>query len=154
MIDGGAGLSDFELTAPSGLVGGDSGTLRVRELPAAEFGRLSSVLPEFRAGVDPHTARVVVGEDEMGRIKALWGVFATVHIEPLVISPEHQKNPGLIRALWRKVHAILQETKQEISFAIMEEGSPAAPLALRLGFQPIEGATLFWVKLPAPVGKN
>lgn len=141
VIDGGAGLT-----------GGDSGILlRVRELGAGEFPRLRSLrdLPSLHEGVDPNTARVVVGEDEMGRIKALWIVHAAVHIEPFWIAEEHRCHPGLIRSLWRKVHEILQATGQKISYAIFEEGSTALPLALRLGFQPMAGQ-LFLVTLPSP----
>lgn len=129
------------------------GGLRVRELPEAEFHKLGVVLPEYRDGVDPRTARVVVAEDPTGKIVATWGVFATVHIEPLYIAQPHRKNPGLIRALWERVWGLLESTGQRVSFAVLAQESPALPLALRLDFEKIEG-DLYWCRLRNPRGAN
>lgn len=92
---------------------------------------------------------MVVAEDERGVIVATWGVFATVHIEPLWIEESHRKNPGLIRGLWEAVHEILKRTSQKVSFAILAEDSPALPLAERLDFEKIDG-DLYWVRLRNP----
>lgn len=130
----------------SGIPGG-AGT-RIRELPHEEFGRLQGVLPDYR-GADPRTARIVVAETVEGEIVATWCLFATVHIEPLWVAEPHRGNPGLIRGLWRKVHEILEATRQRVSFAVFEEGSPALSLAERLGFEKIDGS-LYWVRLESP----
>lgn len=123
--------------------------LRIRELAPEELPRLAGVLPEYHGGVDSRTARVVVAEDPAGAIVATWGVFATVHVEPLWIADSHRKNPGLIRGLWEGVWSILEATRQKVSFAVLGAESPALAPAERLGFEKIDG-NLYWVRLKAP----
>jgi len=129
------------------------GKIKVRELPAAELDRLRGVLPEYREGIDPRTARIIVAEDEGGRIVAHWGVFVSVHVEPLHISLPYRKSPGLIRSLWKSVWEILESTGQKVSFAVFSSESPALPLAVRLDFEKIDGA-LYWVRLRDPRTKE
>jgi hypothetical protein len=126
-----------------------SATLRIRELPPEELHRLQEILPEYREGIDPRTAKVIVAEDENGKIQAHWGVFVSVHIEPLHIAVPYRKNPGLIRSLWATVWNLLESTGQKISFAVFSGESPALPLAERLDFEKIDGA-LYWVRLRNP----
>jgi hypothetical protein len=123
--------------------------LRIRELPPEEFPRLRTVLEEYREGVDERTAKMVVAEDETGAIVATWGIFATVHVEPLWVAPQHRKNPGLIRGLWSAVSTILHRTSQKVSFAVLNRESPALPLAERLDFEKIDGS-LYWVRFKGP----
>lgn len=129
------------------------GRISTRELPSEELHRLQGVLPEYRAGIDPRTARVIVAEDEDGRIVAHWALFVSVHIEPLHISVPYRKHPGVIRSLWQSVWEILEQTGQKVSFAVFSQESPALPLAERLGFEKIEGS-LYWVHLNPPGRKT
>lgn len=119
--------------------------LRIRELPPEELPRLRAVLEAYREGVDERTAKMVVAEDAHGAIVATWGIFATVHVEPLWVAPQHRGNPGLIRGLWDAVSEILKRTSQKVSFAVLNRESPALPLAERLSFERIDGS-LYWVK--------
>lgn len=133
--------------------GTPGGRISTRELPAAELYRLQEILPEYRDGIDPRTARIVVAENESGKIVAHWGVFVSVHVEPLHISLPYRKHPGVIRSLWKSVWEILQSTGQKVSFAVFSQESPALPLAERLDFEKIEGA-LYWVRLKEPKSRE
>jgi hypothetical protein len=144
---------EVALSAPdsTGQTPSSSPKIRVRELPAAELHRLQEILPEYREGIDSRTARVIVAEDADGKIVAHWGVFVSVHVEPIHISLPYRKNPGMIRSLWNGVCEILESTGQKVSFAVLAQESPALPLAQRLDFEKIEG-DLYWVRLRAPKG--
>jgi hypothetical protein len=132
--------------------------LTVRELPASEFPRLASVEPFDRLGFPkPETSRVVVGEDQAGRVVAYWCVFAAIHVEPVWIAPEHRARPGLIRSLWGKVREVLRASGERIAFCnIFDEGLPVKEaMAARLGFQKLPGSLYFiTVQRDEPAGKG
>lgn len=121
-----------------------------RELEPDEFEKLKELWPFKDAGVtpSPNSMKFIVVEKD-GEIIGYWGLISVIHAEPLWIHPEHRKNIGVGRALWRGVVGILRKLGVPSVFALVEPGEGASEkgdMANRLGFTPI--GTLYAGRIP------
>lgn len=76
--------------------------MTTRELPREEWGKITEADGgrEILAAAAPHTQiKVVVVEDEAGRVVGSWLVYPAVHVEGLWIAPDHRKRASVLGRL-------------------------------------------------------
>ncbi len=72
----------------------------VRELPAAEWGRLAHLdLGQLLPACAPESATVLVVEQD-GEVIGCWAAITILHAEGVWVHPDHQKKAGVARRLW------------------------------------------------------
>lgn len=127
--------------------------LRAYTLPADQAARAIAAggpLQDLR--VDPEKlAQMTVAVVEVdGQVVAYWVAWYALHLEPLWIHPDHQKSPGVARALLGEMQSVVQATGEPAGFAVIEDENLAqiAPYAERLGFQPAPGRLYYLVVQP------
>lgn len=80
-----------------------------RELPPKEWSRLKGTPLARVAGVlRPDCCRVLVVEDEDGRIVGQWALILALHGEGVWIDPAHQKRGAVARKLWLLAKRLMQ----------------------------------------------
>jgi hypothetical protein len=114
--------------------------LHSRELPEAEWPRLSQHLPELPPS---GLARIIVVEDDGGRIVGYWCIVTAVHLEPVWVAPEYRGNASMWRKMWSGIKSVLVESKVKMAVAIVLRDNPATHAIKRLGFQPVNGDLYF-----------
>ena len=109
--------------------------MRARVLPPAEWGRLDGQeLSALTPYVHPENIKVLVVEDEHGKIVAQVGLLTAVHFEGLEIDPEHRGNAGVFRLLIREAFALARQHGEEWAFGGAKDGDERmAELLRRLG---------------------
>lgn len=123
-------------------------------LPPAEIerlreagGPLAEVSPEQLQTAAGRGAVAVVEVD--GQIVAYWVVFYALHAEPLWVTPEQRKHPGVLRSLMETTRELIKDADEPVSFAIVGQED----LALhgvdpaRLGFTRVPG-DLYYLVMP------
>lgn len=69
-------------------------------LPPADYARLNGTeLETVWPNLNPHTAQVVVVEDDDGAILGCWAGFPLWHSEGVYIAPDHRGKAGVARML-------------------------------------------------------
>ena len=80
-----------------------------RILPASEYARLETTyLGPLRHAI-PADARVVVVENDDGRIVASWLAFKQVHLEGCSLAEDYRRNPAVVRHLFQGMQDALGE---------------------------------------------
>jgi N-acetylglutamate synthase-like GNAT family acetyltransferase len=73
--------------------------MTTRLLPPEEWARLAGTELDGVWANLPASARVVVVEDEEGRIVGCWSLFSVLHVEGVWIAPEHRGRSAVARRL-------------------------------------------------------
>jgi hypothetical protein len=126
----------------------------VRELPPSEWPKLLEMPgPYHDAGIipDPRHNRILVLEKE-GVIKAYWGVFTVVHVEPVYISEDCRHKISVVRPLWEAMRAMLVRLEVPGAVAIISDVDAPInlPMAVKLGFEKVPGS-LYYLDLKVPL---
>ena len=114
-----------------------------RELPPEEFHRITEVegSPLYAQPLpDPTHTRILAVEVE-GQVIAYWGLYDSLHAEPVWIHPDHRQRPAVVRLLLEGLGQILQDLGATFVFGIIADGDMEKnlPLAQRLGFTELPG---------------
>lgn len=131
-----------------------SDNVTIRELAPEEFERVEREVPFFKESgfstPDPRNTRILIGEDDRGKIVAFWFAFTAVHVEPLWIAPAHRKRAGVLRKLWASMAGLLRTTGSNVAFGIVSDMDlpTHAPLAHKLGFMKVPGS-LYMIHTPS-----
>lgn len=110
-------------------------------------GPLADLSPEQLAQLERASIAVV---EIAGRIVAYWVVFYALHAEPLWVAPSARLHPGILRSLLEQTGAIIAETGEATTFAIIDPADAAAVhgvLPDRLGFARVPG-DLYYLSVP------
>lgn len=114
----------------------------IRELPSAEWLRLidQGVEPYCQHGLPPDNGhwRILVTEDESGRITGCVSLHTQVHFDPWWISEDQRGNPGVVRGLIRESVMLLDQLGIDHVYATIGEAN-VEMLAERLGFSAAPG---------------
>lgn len=118
--------------------------LNYRLLPLEEWDRLKGLVAD-RALPDPEAAIAAVAETEDGDLAGVFFVQIALHMEPLVINPEHTKELDI-----RRLHQVLtQDGEMELTPHYTFSNSPEAGKACKLmGMEQLPFRV--WFKGPAP----
>jgi hypothetical protein len=101
--------------------------MTARELPPAEWHRLQGTpLGEVVASLRPSCCRVVVVENEAGRIVGHWMVITATHAEAVWVDPDHQKRGAVARKLWTLMSEIVRSQGASHVFTAAESPDVAA----------------------------
>lgn len=117
--------------------------MRTRILPPEEWHRLEG--EQLAPLIGPENSRVVVVEDDEGRIIANWSVMRVTYFESLNVVPEARGNLGVIRRLMAETFKAAQEFGSEWAFTGADDPQIAEYL-VRLGGHSIP-AMMFTVPL-------
>lgn len=110
--------------------------MTVRELPADEWEKLLG-LPIAENGLpDPASTRIIVAEDD-GEIVGCWSFLLTTFLEGLWVDEAYRKGLTFGRLAGATLQLMAQEGIPQASTLVQSE--EVERLALRLGFQPVEG---------------
>lgn len=123
-------------------------------LPPAQIERLREAGGPLNAEACPDLGRLteasvcVVEVD--GRIVGYWPAFYALHLEPLWITDEFRKHPGVAKALFTLMTETVEIMQEPVSFAILDPatGPETVQFAERLGFARVPG-DLYYVMAPA-----
>lgn len=122
--------------------------LEIRDLSEHELRAIVSQPPFDSMGLEGAGLKHVrvVGAFRDSRMVACWMLHDAVHAEPVWIAEEERANPAVIRPLWESVRRVLVGSGCPVAYVVVGDGALAnsAPLAMRLGFQPMNG-NLFYL---------
>lgn len=99
----------------------------VRELPAEDWHRLSTLVPFDIGGLpDPLQWRIIVAEEggPGGKIVAYCGLWTAIHCEPTWFDPSVRHHPKLFMDLWRTVREVVEGVGGQMVFATIDDDRP------------------------------
>lgn len=122
--------------------------LNYRLLPHNEWDRLEKLMGDA-AVPDPETAIAAVAETEDGELAGAFFVQVALHMEPLVMSPEHSGELNV-----QKLHDVLQRegrmaTTPHYTFSESSEAGKACKL---MGMQQLPFRV--WFRAPGPIAEE
>jgi GNAT superfamily N-acetyltransferase len=95
--------------------------ITVRILDPSEHGRLKDYPYFDEDGVpSPDVARIVVAENEEGKIVAFWSAIAITHLEPLWVDPAY-RGTGIFRRMWQRMKQFLDDYRVPMTFSMIED---------------------------------
>jgi len=107
-----------------------------RILPRTEYARLADTYLSALRDVIPDEARVVVVEDDDGRIVASWMAFRVVHLEGCSVAEDQRGNPAVLRRLLGMMHRALGELGA-VRVMTAADSDHVASLLFKLGAVPL-----------------